>query len=167
LNIAFNPTLVKDYRLIGFDNKIKVLSDSLNEVQGGEVGSGHSLLALFEISPTDPDSVELTDKDELAKLVINYKLPHDSLVRTTAYTCSSEVTPFNELQPCYRFASSIALFGGLLKHSKFMPQSGWKSVIGLAEKSSDPQDGMQQEFIGLIEKARKIYAHQKKRKVDD
>lgn len=167
LNIAFNSTLVKDYRLIGFDNKVKVLSDSLNEVQGGEVGSGHSLLALFEITPTDPDSVDITDKARLAKVVLNYKLPHDSVVRSTAYTCSSEVTPFSELQPCYRFASSIALFGGLLKHSKFIPQSGWKSVIGLAEKSSDPEDGMQQEFIGLIEKARKIYGHQKKRKVTD
>ena len=167
LNIAFNSTLVKDYRLIGFDNKVKVLSDSLNEVQGGEVGSGHSLLALFEITPTDTDSVDITDKDRLARVVLNYKLPHDSVVKSTAYTCSSEVTPFSELQPCYRFASSIAMFGGLLKHSKFIPQSGWKSVIGLAERSSDPEDGMQQEFIGLIEKARKIYGHQKKKKVED
>src|ERR1700761_4295622 len=44
LNIVFNPALVKDYRLIGFDNKVKVLSDSPREIQGGEVGSGHSLL---------------------------------------------------------------------------------------------------------------------------
>jgi Ca-activated chloride channel family protein len=167
LNIAFNPTLVKDYRLIGFDNKVKVLSDSLNEVQGGEVGSGHSLLALFEITPTDPDSVDVTDKNRLASVVLNYKLPHDSVVKSSSYTCSSGMTPFNELQPCYRFASSIALFGGLLKHSKFVPQSGWKSVIGLAEKSSDPEDGVQQEFIGLIEKARKIYSHQKRRKAVD
>lgn len=167
LNIAFNPTLVKDYRLIGFDNKVKALSDSMNEVQGGEVGSGHSLLALFEITPTNPDSVDMTDKDRLAHVVLNYKLPHDAVGRSTAYTCSSEVTPFSELQPCYRFASSIALFGGLLKRSKFVPQSAWKSVIGLAEKSSDPDDGMQQEFIGLIEKARKIYGHQKRHKVED
>ncbi|HEY4206284.1 MAG TPA: von Willebrand factor type A domain-containing protein, partial [Puia sp.] len=162
LNICFNSTLVKDYRLIGFDNKVKALSDSLNEVQGGEVGSGHSLLALFEISPTDPDSVDIIDKGRLAKVVLNYKLPHDSVAKSTAYTCSSDVTPFQELQPCYRFASSIALFGGLLKRSKFIPRSSWKELVELAEKSSDPNDGMQQEFIGLIEKARKIYGHRKK-----
>jgi Ca-activated chloride channel family protein len=53
LNIVFNPALVKDYRLIGFDNKVKMLSDSLSEIQGGEVGSGHSLLALFELTPAE------------------------------------------------------------------------------------------------------------------
>src|SRR5580693_10144390 len=53
LNIVFNPSIVKNYRLIGFDNKVKVLSDSLSEIQGGEVGSGHSLLALFELTPAE------------------------------------------------------------------------------------------------------------------
>src|SRR3984885_6397154 len=53
LNIEFNPSIVKDYRLIGFDNKAKALSDSLGRIQGGEVGSGHSLLALFEVVPAD------------------------------------------------------------------------------------------------------------------
>src|SRR5258708_12941066 len=56
LNISFNPALVKSYRLIGFDNKVKALSDSLNEVEGGEVGSGHSLLALVAITPPYAES---------------------------------------------------------------------------------------------------------------
>jgi Ca-activated chloride channel family protein len=42
---------------------------------------------------------------------------------------------------------------------------GWKDAIEMAEKSLDPEDGMQQEFIGLIEKARKIYGRQRRRKV--
>lgn len=165
LNISFNPALVKNYRLIGFDNKVKALSDSLNEVQGGEVGSGHSLLALFEITPADPDSSGLlTDKSRLGQVVLNYKLPHDSLARMSYYTCPYQLTAFRNLQPCYRFASSIALFGGLLKRSRFITQAGWKDAIEMAEKSRDPEDGMQLEFIGLIEKARKIYGHQKRRR---
>ncbi len=167
LNIAFNQSLVKRYRLIGFDNKVKMLTDSVNEVQGGEVGSGHSLLALFEITPTNPDSVAGGDRSQLARVVLNYKLPHDSLVRTTAYECPYQPMAFRDLQPCYRFASSIALFGGLLKHSRFTSQAGWKDAIEMAEKSRDPEDGMQQEFIGLIEKARKIYGRAKRRKADE
>ncbi len=163
LNISFNQSLVKSYRLIGFDNKVKMLTDSLNEVQGGEVGSGHSLLALFEITPTEPDSVEMSDRDHLARVSLNYKLPHDSLVRTSTYVCSSQMTAFRDLQPCYRFASSIALFGGLLKRSRFTSQAGWKDVIEIAQQSRDPDDGMQQEFIGLIEKARKIYGKRRKK----
>ena len=167
LNISFNQALVKRYRLIGFDNKVKMLTDSMNEVQGGEVGSGHSLLALFEISTVDADSIRGMDKSRLARVVLNYKLPHDSLGRTTAYECPYQLTAFRDLQPCYRFASSIALFGGLLKHSRFTAQASWKDAIDMAEKSRDPEDGMQQEFIGLIEKARKIYGRTKKRKADD
>lgn len=173
LNISFNPGMVKEYRLIGFDNKVKIISDSLNEVQGGEVGSGHSLLALFEIKPADRDSVSklstlkdwnepvMADSGKLARVVLNYKLPHDTLARTTAYECPSRVTPFQELQPCYRFASSIALFGTLLKKSRFSHQAGWKEDIEMAENSSDPDDGMQREFVTLIEKARKIYGKEK------
>jgi Ca-activated chloride channel family protein len=164
LNISFNQSLVKDYRLIGFDNKVRMLADSMNEVQGGEVGSGHSLLALFEITPTDPDSIEQVDRNRLARVALNYRLPHDSLARMTSYICNAQLTAFRDLRPCYRFASSIALFGGLLKKSRFTSQAGWKDAIEMAQKSRDPDDGMQQEFIGLIEKARKIYGRTRKRK---
>jgi Ca-activated chloride channel family protein len=163
LNIVFNPAIVKDYRLIGFDNKAKALSDSLSEVLGGEVGSGHSLLALFELTPVSGDSMVGGDPERLAKVVLNYKLPHDTVERVTCYSCPNQLIAFHDLQPCYRFASSIALFGGLLKRSPFMKQADWKEVIEMAQESGDPQDGMQQEFIGLIEKARKIYGKNRRR----
>jgi len=170
LNISFNPARVKKYRLIGFDNKVKVLSDSMNVVQGGEVGSGHSLLALFEITPANADSVSgdpgQAGPDRLARVVLNYKLPNDSSERTTAFNCPAQLTPFRDLQPCYRFASSIALFGGLLKRSRFTRQADWKDALQMATASSDPDDGMQREFIGLIEKARKIYGKRRKTKVN-
>ncbi|HEV3411655.1 MAG TPA: von Willebrand factor type A domain-containing protein [Puia sp.] len=164
LNIVFNPSVVKNYRLIGFDNKVKALADSLSIIQGGEVGSGHSLLALFELTPVSADSVAGGEQDRLARVVLNYKLPHDSVERMTCYTCPNHLTAFHDLQPCYRFASSIALFGGLLKKSPFMKQADWKEVIEMAQESRDPEDGMQGEFIGLIEKARKIYGRNKRPK---
>jgi Ca-activated chloride channel family protein len=169
LNISFDPAVVKNYRLIGFDNKVKMLSDSLNEVQGGEVGSGYSLLALFEITPVNQDSIKSScDRSRLARVTLNYRLPHDSVERVSTYTCANNPMAFRDLQPCYRFASSIALFGGLLKRSRLMGQADWKDAIEIAEQSRDPEDGMQQEFIGLIEKARKIYGREKHhRKVEE
>lgn len=168
LNISFNSALVKSYRLIGFDNKAKVLSDSLTELQGGEVGSGHSLLALFEITPVSPDSIRTgSDRSQLARVTLNYKLPHDTLEKVCSYDCLNQTTAFRDLQPCYRFASSIALFGGLLKRSRFMRQADWKDAIEMAEHSRDPSDGVQEEFVGLIEKARKIYGRTKHRKKED
>ncbi|HEY4109268.1 YfbK domain-containing protein [Puia sp.] len=167
LNIQFNSSLVRDYRLIGFDNREKVLSDSLSQLQGGEVGSGHSLLALFEIVPANPDSIIVKDEDQLAQVQLNYRLPHDPLPRASTYNCENQSVPFKELQPCYRFASSIALFGGLLKRSRFTHQAGWKEAIEMAEQSSDPRDVMQQEFITLMEKARRIYGHEKHHRKDE
>lgn len=167
LNIEFNPTLVRDYRLIGFDNKEKVLSDTLSQLQGGEVGSGHSLLALFEIVPANRDSAALQDADRLAQVQLNYRLPRDPRPRISTYLCGNNPIPFKGLQPCYRFASSIALFGGLLKRSKFIRQADWKDAIEMAEQSSDPADGVQREFIALMEKARKIYGRNKHRRKDD
>ena len=177
LNIHFNRLLVKDYRLIGFDNKAKVLSDSLSEIQGGEVGSGHSLLALFEVVPADRDSTDLAggglvaggpmSANVMARVVLNYRLPNDPISRVSFYECPNQLTPFQQLQPCYRFASSIALFGGLLKKSRFMGQADWKDAIEMAVHSSDPADGMQQEFIALIEKARKIYGKTRHRHKED
>ena len=178
LNIVFNPALVKDYRLIGFDNKVKMLSDSLSEIQGGEVGSGHSLLALFELTPAEGSHLQagsavvggpggVASPDRLAQVVLNYKLPHDTVGRVTDYTCTDHLVAFRDLQPCYRFASSIALFGGLLKKSRFMRQADWKEAIEMAEQSKDPADGMQEEFIGLIEKARKIYGKTRRSKVQE
>ena len=167
LNIQFNPTLVKEYRLIGFDNKVKALSDTSSELQGGEVGSGHSLLALFEIVPRDPDSMAVSDPGRLAEVLLNYRLPRETATRTSSFDCSSRLIPFHDLQPCYRFASSIALFGGLLKKSPFTRQADWKDAIEMAEHSVDPGDPMQEEFITLIEKARKIYGRNKRRHKDE
>ncbi len=182
LNITFNPALVKDYRLIGFDNKEKVLADSTSEIQGGEVGSGHSLLALFEVIPAnagDSESSSVVEKagphtaastgrwaGELARIQLSYRLPRDSTIRWDTYTCSSRAVAFGELPSCYRFASSIALFGGLLKRSPYMKQADWKDALQLAQQSCDPTDGIQQEFISLIEKAKKIYGKTHHRSVN-
>lgn len=153
LNIRFNPELVKQYRLIGFDNKQKALVDSANDVNGGEVGSGHSIMALFEINP-----VHAAAKGELGNVTVYYKLPNDTLQHTTQYTCTSDTTPFYKLPSCYRFASSVVMFAALLKNSKYARNYNFNDVMRLAVDSRNPDDAIQQEFISMIEKARKIYA---------
>jgi Ca-activated chloride channel homolog len=162
LDIDFNPDLVKDYRLIGFDNKLKTMTDSLNEVLGGEVGSGHSLLALFELNPVDAENFGNSgDGSRVAQVVLNYRLPGDSVERASSYRCAAAMTDFDALPACYRFATSVALFGGLLKKTHYMGQASWKDAIALARESYDPEDGVQKELIDLMEKARKIYKHQR------
>jgi Ca-activated chloride channel family protein len=164
LNIEFNADLVKNYRLIGFDNKWKALVDSVSELDGGEVGSGHSVIALFEIDPVYVDAQAAGNKGNLAKVNVRYKLPNDTLQRYTNYKCPYTVTPFTTLPASYRFASSVAMFASLLKDSKYARTYSWGEVIKLATESVDPQDAIQQEFITIVEKAKKIYSKLRKKK---
>ena len=164
LNIEFNPDFVKQYRLIGFDNKWKALVDSVSELDGGEVGSGHSVIALFEIDPVFATALPITSTGKLADINVRYKLPNDTLQRTTSYQCPYAVTPFNNLPSTYRFASSVAMFAALLKDSKYARNYSWTDVIKLATESKDEHDAIQQEFITIIEKAKKIYGKERKKK---
>lgn len=158
LNIQFNPSHVKEYRLIGFDNKLNAVEDSLSELTGGEIGSGHSLMGLFEIVPAAQGS---NDK-ELAKITMNYKCPSDSIRKKTIYQCYSDYTTFAAIDSCYRFAVSVAMFGSLLKHSDFVHKNSWKELLLLANQSYSRQDGLQKEFVTIVEKAKKIYSRRKK-----
>lgn len=165
LNIRFNSSVVREYRLMGFDNKAKALADSLNEVEGGEVGPGHSLLVLFEIEGARGTGAEAFPTDEpVASLSINFRKPGESLRRITEYSVVSEYTEFNELPGCYRFATSVAMFGALLKQSKFSNQYTWNDVIVLANDAHRKGDYVQEEFIAMVQKAKKIYGKMKKRK---
>ena len=154
---------MKQYRLIGFDNKWKALVDSVNELDGGEVGSGHSVMALFEIEPAGSSAADIS---HLANINVRYRLPNDTLQRYTTYRCPYNVTSFASLPADYRFASSVAMFAALLKESKYAQKYTWSDVIKLATESEDPQDAVQKEFIEIVEKAKKVYGRvRKKRKI--
>jgi Ca-activated chloride channel family protein len=165
LDIRFNPDLVKDYRLIGFDNKLKDLADSTGKLQGGEVGSGYSMMAMFEIVPADSSKHNLMAGGKmLANTAVHYCLPGDSLNRVSSFECRSLLQRFSDLPRSYRFASSTVIFGDLMKESKYMRKANWDDAIDLANANLDRDERSQVEFVTLIEKAKKIYGKIKKRK---
>ncbi len=164
LDIQFNPEAVRDYRLIGYDNKIKALADTSSEVEGGEVGSGHSLMAVFELKqPLEARDSRFVNNG-LGKVEIQYKLPGDSLVHFSHYEIPTEYTAFNSADSVYRFASSVIMFTSLLKDSRFTRRVNFSDVIDLAQHSHDPFDSLQKEFILLADKARKLYGKTRKRR---
>jgi Ca-activated chloride channel family protein len=166
LSIKFNPQLVKEYRLIGFDNKLKAVEDSLSELEGGEVGSGHTLMAVFEITPTYANiaAADNPGKEPLAKAIVNYRLPKDSTKRVSSFTIPFLFTEFNEMPACHRFAASVVEFALLLKNSRYAKGISWADTIILANESYNSNDAVQKEFITIVEKARKIYGKNKKKR---
>lgn len=164
LNVKFNPEVVSEYRLIGYDNKLKALNDSSSVMGGGEMGSGHSLLAVFELKLRS-DSVAaypVKSRDNLGAVQVNWKAPGDSVIHYTEYTCPNKPEDFGRIAPAYRFATALVWFGSLLKESAHTGNSNFTDVSNLAMTSVDPSNNLQAEFLALVEKARKIYSRQRK-----
>jgi Ca-activated chloride channel homolog len=160
LNVRFNPSLVRSYRLIGYDNKIKAIADSLSQIEGGEVGSGQNMMVLFEFTPVEGD---VPSKSVIASSLLHFTLPNDSIPRISAFSCSNNYTPYKDLPSFYRFAGAVGMFSGLLRDSKYIRSGGFAEVLDIANHSLEPSDAVQKEFIQLVEKARKIYGKKKRR----
>lgn len=162
IDLSFDPELVKSYRLIGFDNKVSALEDSTNEIQGGEIGSGYSLMALIEIDPVQLEILPVYKNSPFAYLRMHYQLPLENNKRIEEYHIPYDYRPFNALPDYYRFSASVALFGGLLKKSPYTQKTTWDELALMARASYDPNDISQNEYVGLIDKSKKIYHKDKK-----
>jgi Ca-activated chloride channel family protein len=163
LQVVFNPAYVKHYRLIGFDNKVGAIKDTAATIEGGEVGSGYSMLVVFEIEPVKQSiatGVELAP----GTFTLQYRLPKDPKLLEEKLTPRLQLVPFAQLDKSYRFASAVILFGSLLHESKFSKSQNWNDVLSLANASFNPEDASQKEFPVLVEKAKAIYGTKKKKK---
>jgi Ca-activated chloride channel homolog len=162
IDLRFDPELVKNYRLIGFDNKVSALEDSTNEIQGGEIGSGYSLMALIEIDPVQLEKLPVYKNSPFAYLRMHYQLPLENSKRIEEYNIPYDYRSFNALPDYYRFSASVALFGGMLKKSPYTQKITWDELALMARTSYDPNDISQNEYVGLIDKSKKIYHKDKK-----
>ncbi|MCX6298423.1 MAG: von Willebrand factor type A domain-containing protein [Bacteroidetes bacterium] len=163
LSINFNPTRVSTYRLIGFDNKKDALSDSTTQMEGGEVGTGHHMLAVFEITPTKQDSISEISST-LASIQINYKIPQTQQLIKQVFEAKNQVIDINTANSNYQFGTAVCMFGTLLKNSKFKSKINYDQILQLASSSYQPTDKFQKEFLVLVEKSKQLNAPSKKKK---
>lgn len=168
MNIEFNPSMVKQYRLIGFDNKKEAVTDSTSDLEGGEVGSGNSTLAIFQVVPTEQNLLtkDLSIADELATVSLGYSFCNDTAQKDMRYVVPHNFCPLDSVDRELKFASAVTLFALKLKQSKYLDNGDWNLITSLAATSADRSNFLQQEFLQLIEKAKKIYAVKKKKKKD-
>ncbi len=167
MNVDFNSEYVKEYRLIGFDNKVGALRDSLSIIEGGEIGSGHSMLALFEIVPTEINKGAIKDDFTIGKLAdikLQYQYPNTDKKLYADHACKFTFTPFTDLDKQYHFSAAVAMFGSLLRTSPFIRNIGWNEIITLAQASVGKDDLLQKEFIVLVQQAKTLYSKVKKKK---
>jgi len=165
MDVHFNPSMVKEYRLIGFDNKREAIADQQSKISGGDIGSGNSTLAIFQIVPTQQNVLthESPLADELASLSLRYSLCNDTTHKTINYPVKSNFEAFNKIHQELQFATSVTMFGLKLKESKYI-NTDWGSVMAVAAAAADKSNYLQNEFLQLLDKVQKIYPEKKKKK---
>jgi Ca-activated chloride channel family protein len=167
MNINLNPDYVNEYRLIGFDNNAGALKDSLAVVEGGEIGSGHSLVAVFEIKPTsfNEDAVKRDFMPgNIAEVRVQYNLPDDNLQKQYLTSIPLAYTDFNSIDKNFQFSTAVIMFGSLLRSSPFARNISWNDIITLATEASANNNLLQKEFISIVKQAKTLYSKQKKKK---
>ena len=167
MNVSFNASMVKQYRLIGFDNRKEAVTDSTSDMEGGEIGSGNSTLAVFEIIPTQQNLLTRNTSvtDDIAKLSLSYSRCNDSSHLQYEYSVKNNYLPLDTIDKELRFATAVTMFGLKLKQSQYMPNTvTWPFIKSIALPAAAKDNYLQQEFIGLIDKAENIYDTKKKKK---
>ncbi|MBO9632154.1 MAG: VWA domain-containing protein, partial [Chitinophagaceae bacterium] len=164
MQVEFNPATVKAYRLVGYENRRLNAEDFKDDQKdAGELGSGHTVTALYEIIPagvdTDfpiPDDLKYQKKqlknngNELLTVKLRYKKPDEDNSRLLSLVVMDEEQASSEN---FRWSAAVAEFGMLLRKSEFAQQSSFSQVLSLANgaKGKDAE-GYRKEFIEMVMK---------------
>lgn len=168
IQIEFNPKLVKSYRLIGYENRKLKNEDFTNDkIDAGELGSGHTVTALYEVIPNDVKSEFLPKEndlkytkntsdenfnDELATIKFRYKKPDGDTSSEIVQVVNNSNESVSSASDDFKFASSVAWFGLVLRNSDLIKNKDLKEVEKLAKKGRGSDDeGYRAEFVRLIE----------------
>ncbi|MDV3253135.1 von Willebrand factor type A domain-containing protein [Devosia sp. BK] len=167
VQVEFNPALVSEYRLIGYETRHLNREDFNNDaVDAGDIGAGHTVTALYEITPTgegqvDPlrygsETTQPAASDELAFLKIRYKLPGESV----SQLIEQPVTPavgYDDIAVAgidAQFATAVAAFGQKLRGSAYGSDMTWAEIEALAQSARGiDEGGYRAEFVRLVRDA--------------
>ncbi|MDR0231275.1 MAG: VWA domain-containing protein [Dysgonamonadaceae bacterium] len=169
LQIEFNPTHVNYYRLIGYETRL-LNNEDFNDDQkdAGELGSGHTVTALYEIIPVgveNPYKGKIDDlkyqkekanaenySSEMLTVKLRYKKPGENESKKLEVPISSITDNDQVISKDFKFAMSVAMFGQLLRDSEFKGDATYSKVINLAKEGIDNDEyGYRTEFIRLAE----------------
>lgn len=171
IQIEFNPAHVQAYRLIGYESRKLRNEDFTNDaIDAGELGSGHTVTALYEVIPTGVESdfysqsTELkytkntasgNFKDELATVKFRYKKPDKNKSIEMVHAVKNQSVNLTKASKDFKFASAVAWFGLKLRDSKLITNKESKDIVKLAKQGiQNDEDGYKAEFIRLVESVR-------------
>ncbi|MFC4251113.1 vWA domain-containing protein [Sinimarinibacterium flocculans] len=171
IQIEFNPAVVAEYRLIGYENRALAREDFANDrVDAGEIGAGHNVTALYEIALVGSGGERIEalryggakpagTADEIAHLRLRYKAPDgDSSKLIERPIRRSQITrALAASSEDFRFAAAVAGFGQLLRGGRYTEAWTWDDALALARgaRGVDAQ-GWRGEFVQLVQLAQSL-----------
>lgn len=173
IQIEFNPKFVKSYRLIGYENRKLRNEDFTNDkIDAGELGSGHTVTALYEVIPTGASSIYAPKEsklkysststtenfgDELATVKFRYKKPDGDKSTEITKVVKNSNESISQSSPDFKFATSVAWFGLVLRDSKLIKEKDLNTIEDLAKEGKNKdEEGYRSEFIRLVESYKAI-----------
>ena len=160
LQTTFDESVVEKYRLVGYENRVMANEDFDNDaVDGGEIGSGHEVTAIYEIIPTD-EAVKggFKDKNHILDLSIRYKEPDKDKSKLLEYACNYGKDSFgNDASDNMLWAESVACFGMFLMDSEYAGDASIELARKLAKKTNYSKDALRVEYMTLLDEAEEIY----------
>jgi Ca-activated chloride channel family protein len=175
LQLEFNPALVAGYRLIGYENRMLNKEDFNDDNKdAGELGSGHTVTALYEIIPAGIKSPFLKDVDplkyqdnkkkkassfnnEMVTIKFRYKAPGGDESKLIVHSVNNESISFKNTSDNFRFATSVAGFAMLLRDSEYKENAKYSMILQMAGASlGKDEEGYRKEFISLVKKASEL-----------
>ncbi len=181
IQVEFNPAMVGEYRLIGYETrKLKREDFNNDKVDAGDIGAGHTVTALYEITAkgvsgrlvdelryktkaakTQPiDETFEQSANEYAFVKIRYKQPKSdtSQLITIPVTAANEVTGADVPKDA-NFAAAVAAFGQMLKGGKYTGKYSYDDLIALAiSAKGEDRFGYRAEFVNLVRLAKSAAA---------
>ncbi len=168
IQVEFNPEKVQAYRLIGYENRVLRSEDFNNDKKdAGELGSGHTVTALYEIIPTGVNSdfhdvddlkyqktqvVKNKDaSDELLTIKLRYKKPEGDVSKLIVHPLIDRNVSLEKTSDDFRWSASVAAFGMLLRDSEYIKGYTYDKLIQMAQEArGNDKDGYRSEFINLV-----------------
>jgi Ca-activated chloride channel family protein len=186
LQIEFNPAKVQAYRLLGYENRILNKEDFNDDKKdAGDMGSGHTVTAFYEIVPAgikddymvsvDPlkyqkneVKVATSGSSEMMTIKFRYKEPVSSKSKMSQAVVYDKPVDFKLTSTDFKFASAVAEVGMLLRDSKFKQKASFAHAIATARAGKgDDSEGYRSEFIRLAESAKLLSKGTELAKVGD
>jgi Ca-activated chloride channel family protein len=174
IQVEFNPALVAEYRLIGYETRMLRREDFKDDkIDAGDIGAGHTVTAIYEITPpgakerridplryqTERDRVapaQGAPADELAFVKLRYKLPGEAASRLVEQPvrAADVLASLDKAAAEQRFGIAVAAFGQLLRGESGLTGFSYADIVRLADgaRGADPE-GYRAEFVRLVRMA--------------